>query len=158
MGQAKKQQPKKEAKVSSAPFVGLNDQRMSKTRMRIRDQLAETNASLDAEIKAQELALEQGLAVTKMVTMTDTDAENFSEVLVAMKRLWSGVSTLVSKTDTKVIQDLDTAVARIEAMRKMELKAFSPEEKAKAAETLAEDKAALAELLAKVTAAESILL
>jgi hypothetical protein len=163
MGQEKKTPSKggkgnkKVEAAVSAPFVGLNDKRMGKTRMRVRDQLAETNATLDAEIHAQELALEQGLVVTKMVTMTEQDAENFREVLVCMKKLWSGVNNLTTATNLKVIQDLEACITRIDMVKALELKAFSPEEKAAAAKTLADDEAKLAEILARVNAAKSIL-
>ena len=146
-----------EVVLPKAPYTGLTDVRMSKTRMRIRDQLAETNANMDSELLVQDIALEGGFQVSTTLTMTKTDLANAVEVLVAMKKMWSGMSPMTSKTDSKLVDDLNTAIGKLNSIAEMKIKAYTPEEKEEAAKTLAEDEALLAELLAKVTAAQSVL-
>ena len=161
MARGKKNEKKVEEPVEAAkpkaPFLGLDKQRLKDTRMRIRDQLAETNKTINAEIGAQEAAMEAGMEVVTPLTMTAQDIDNFSDTLKVMKRLWSGVSSMTAATDTKVITDLDTCITKLAGIKDMTLKAFSPEEKLEAAEALAEHEAKLAELTAIVTAAKSIL-
>ena len=154
--EAKVEEPKQDTKVK-ANFVGLNKQRLKDTRMRIRDQLAETNKTINAEIDAQEAAMEADMVVDAPLTMTPQDIDNFSDTLKVMKKLWSGVSSMTAATDTKVISDLDTCITKLAGIKNMTLKAFTPEEKLEAAETLKENEAQLAELLAKVNAAKSVL-
>lgn len=143
--------------LPKAPYVGLSNLRHQKTRMRIRDHLAETNANMDAELVAQDIALEAGFQVTAPLTMTKQDMANAAETLVGMKKLWSGISPMTSKTDTKLIEAINEAVVKLAGMASLAIKAYTPEEKEEAAKTLVEDQAELAALLAKVKAAESVL-
>ena len=131
MAQGKKTNKKavvpSEPVLETAPYIGLSDARMQKTRMRIRDQLAETNGNMEAELLVQDTALENGFNVTTTLTMTKTDMANSAAVLVGMKTLWQGISPMTSKTDTKLIDNLDTAIVKLGSMAEMKIKAFTPD-------------------------------
>ncbi len=146
-----------EADLPKASFVGLNKKRKSDTRMRIRDQLCETNKTIEAEMVAQRVALDSGMQVVAPLTMTEKDCGNFAAVLEMMKVLWNGLLDKSQATDTKVITDLNACIAMLGQIASMEIKVMSSEDKATLeAEMLIKAEEAAA-LLAELDAAKMAL-
>ncbi len=143
-----------EVDLPKASFVGLNKKRKSDTRMRIRDQLSETNKTIAAEMVAQRAALDSGFQIVSPLTMTEKDCGNFAAVLEMMKVLWNGLLDKSQATDTKVISDLDTCIVQLGKIATLETKVMSSEDKQKLeAEMLIKAEEAAA-LLAELEAAK----
>ena len=146
-----------EVDLPKASFTGLNKKRKSDTRMRIRDQLSETNKTIAAEMVAQRVALDSGFQIVAPLTMTEKDCGNFAAVLEMMKVLWNGLLDKSQATDTKVITDLNACIVQLGKIATLETKVMSSEDKAKLEEEMLVKAEEAAKLLAELDAAKMAL-